>query len=253
MTDAPHPESASVAGSTPIVALDVPTADAALAIARSLGEHCRFFKVGSELFTAAGPRVVETLRGEIGADVFLDLKFNDIPNTVAAAVRSAAALGVRLLTVHASGGRAMLNAAQLAADEASNGRCGILAVTVLTSFDAASVAEAWGRTDLVDVEAEVLRLAGIAAEAAVHGIVCSGMEAGAVRERFGDRLALLIPGIRLAGGDAHDQQRVMTPAAAQSAGARYLVLGRAVTAAADPAAAMARVMEELRGGSTRSI
>jgi orotidine-5'-phosphate decarboxylase len=237
---------ASVARSTPIVALDVPTANAALALARALGGQCRFFKVGSELFTAAGPRIVETLRDEIGADVFLDLKFHDIPNTVAAAVRGAAALGARLLTVHASGGRAMLDAARRAAEDGSGGNCGVLAVTVLTSLDAGSIAEAWGRTDSVDVEAEVLRLAGLAAEAAVHGIVCSGKEAGAVRNRFGDTLALLIPGIRLAGGDAHDQQRVMTPAAAQAAGARYLILGRAVTAAPDPAAAMARVLDELR-------
>jgi orotidine-5'-phosphate decarboxylase len=231
---------------TPIVALDVPTAEAALTMARALGERCRFYKVGSELFTASGPRIVEALRGDIGAEVFLDLKFHDIPNTVAAAVRSAAALGARLVTVHASGGRAMLDAARGAAEEASDGRCGILAVTVLTSFDAASVAEAWGRTDSLEVESEVLRLAGIAAEAALHGIVCSGREAGVVRGRFGDRLALLVPGIRLAGGDAHDQRRVMTPAAAQAAGARYLILGRAVTSAADPAAAMARILDELR-------
>jgi len=234
-------------GSTPIVALDVATADAALAMARAVGVQCRFFKVGSELFTAAGPRIVEALRGDIGADVFLDLKFHDIPNTVAGAVRSAAALGARLLTVHASGGRAMLAAAAAAALDASGGRCGVLAVTVLTSLDAAAVGEAWGRRDAVDVETEVLRLASVAAEAALHGIVCSGREAGAMRARFGDALALLVPGIRLAGGDLHDQQRVMTPAAAQAADARYLILGRAVTSAPDPAAAMARVLDELRG------
>ena len=201
--------------SIPIVALDMPSADAALALARSLGSTCDFYKVGSELFTAAGPHIVQTLRGELGADVFLDLKFHDIPNTVAGAVRSAAALGARLVTVHASGGRAMLEAAQGAAN-ASGGRCGILAVTALTSFDAPSLAAAWGRSDRLDVQREVLRLAEIAAEARLHGIVCSGGEARAVRDRFGDSLAMLVPGIRLAGGDAHDQQRVMTPAAAQA-------------------------------------
>jgi orotidine-5'-phosphate decarboxylase len=226
----------------PIVALDVGSADEAMALARRVGERCRFYKVGSELFTAAGPDIVRALQDELGADVFLDLKFNDIPNTVAGAVRSAVALGVRLLTVHASGGMAMLEAAQAAAGD----RCGVLGVTVLTSFDAEGLGAAWGRRD-VDVEAEVLRLAGDAAAAGLHGIVCSGAEAAPVRGAHGDRLALLVPGIRLAGGAVHDQQRVMTPGAAQAAGARYLVLGRAVTGAADPAAAMARVAAELEG------
>jgi orotidine-5'-phosphate decarboxylase len=230
----------------PIVALDVNSGDAALQLARSLQGRCTFFKVGSELFTAAGPQVVQMLRDELGAEVFLDLKFHDIPNTVAGAVRSAVHLGVRLLTVHASGGAAMLSAARAAAGEA----CGVLAVTVLTSFDPQTLATAWGRSDTVSSEREVLRLAGLAAEAGLHGIVCSGAEAAAVRARFADRLALLVPGIRLAGGEAHDQRRVMTPAAAQAAGARYLILGRAVTAAADPAAAMDRVLAELRDASS---
>jgi len=225
----------------PIVALDVHSADAALTLARSLRGSCTFFKVGMELFTAAGPDIVRALRGELGADVFLDLKFHDIPNTVAGAVRSAVGLGVRLLTVHASGGSAMLEAAQAAAAEA----CGVLAVTALTSLDSSALAAAWGRTDAPSVEREVLRLAGTAADARLHGIVCSGAEAAAVRATYGDRLSILVPGIRLAGGEAHDQRRVMTPSAAQAAGARYLILGRAVTAAADPAAAMARVIAEL--------
>ena len=230
----------------PIVALDVGTAGEALALARRLGDSCRFYKVGSELFTAAGASVVHAIQDELGADVFLDLKFHDIPNTVAGAVRSAAALGVRLLTVHASGGRAMLAAAQEAAQAAAarGSACDVLAVTVLTSLDADSLGEAWGRQD-VAVEREVLRLAADAVEAGLHGIVCSGAEAAAVRTAHGDRLALLIPGIRLAGGSAHDQRRVMTPAAAQGAGARYLILGRAVTAAADPRRAMQTVLTEL--------
>jgi orotidine-5'-phosphate decarboxylase len=230
----------------PIVALDVGTADEALMLARALGDSCRFYKVGSELFTAAGAPIVHALQDELGADVFLDLKFHDIPNTVAGAVRSAASLGVRLLTVHASGGRAMLAAAQEAAQAAAarGSACDLLAVTVLTSLDAESLGAAWGRNG-VAVEREVLRLAADVAEAGLHGIVCSGAEAAAVRSAHADRLALLIPGIRLAGGSAHDQRRVMTPAAAQAAGARYLILGRAVTAAANPRRAMQTVLTEL--------
>jgi len=228
------------------VALDVASADAALTLARTLGARCRFYKVGSELFTVAGPAVVAALRDELGADVFLDLKFHDIPNTVAAAVRSAARMGARLLTVHASGGAPMLEAAQKAAQDARGDGCGVLAVTVLTSLDRGALAASWGRTDALEMELEVLRLAAQAEHAGLHGIVCSGAEVQAVRAKFGDRLAPLVPGIRLAGGEAHDQQRVMTPGAAQAAGARYLVLGRAVTAATDPAAAMNRVLEELR-------
>ena len=230
------------APAVPIVALDMRTGAEALTLARRLGDSCRFYKVGSELFTAEGPAVVRALRDELGADVFLDLKFHDIPNTVAGAVRSAVALGVRLLTVHASGGRQMLDVAQRAADGSA---CGVLAVTVLTSLDATTLSENWGRESAVDVQHEVLRLAELAATAGVHGIVCSGAEAALVRARFGDRLAMLVPGIRFADGDVHDQQRVMTPAAAQAAGARYLILGRAVTAAPDPMAAMDRVRAEL--------
>ena len=233
----------------PIVALDVGTAEEALTLARRLGSSCRFFKVGSELFTAAGAAVVHALQDELGADVFLDLKLHDIPNTVAGAVRSAAGLGVRLLTVHASGGRAMLEAAQEAAQGAAarGNACDLLAVTVLTSLDAGSLSRAWGRDGVV-IEREVLRLAADAEEAGLHGVVCSGAEAAAVRAAHGERLALLVPGIRLAGGSAHDQRRVMTPAAAQAAGARYLILGRAVTAAADPQRAMQTVLTELTSG-----
>ena len=232
-------------GTIPIVALDVDSSEGALRLARSLRGSCAFFKVGSELFTTAGPAVVRAIR-ELGADVFLDLKFHDIPNTVAGAVRGAVGLGARLLTVHASGGPAMLEAARAAAGD----RCGVLAVTALTSLDASALAASWGRRDAVVMETEVLRLAGLAAEAGLHGVVCSGGEAAAVHARYGGRLATLVPGIRLAGGDAHDQRRVMTPAAAQSAGARYLILGRAVTTAPDPAAAMERVLEELRGDAS---
>lgn len=248
MNTAKGPADAPREQAEPIVALDVGSRAEAEALARRVGASCRFFKVGSELFTAAGPDVVRMLREDLGADVFLDLKFNDIPNTVAGAVRSAAALGVRLLTVHASGGRAMLDAAQEAwRDAGASGRPGgLLAVTVLTSFDARTLGAAWGRTE-VSVEGEVLRLAADASAAGLHGIVCSGAEVRAVRDAAGGRLALLVPGIRLAGGESHDQRRVMTPAAAQSAGASYLILGRAVTAAREPARAMEQVLAELAG------
>src|SRR4051812_25922865 len=179
-----------MAAVTPIVALDVPNSAAALALADALGDRTRFYKVGSELYTAEGPSIVETLRGR-DADVFLDLKFHDIPNTVRGAVRSAAKLGARLLTVHASGGMEMLRAAVESAHDV-DGRCEILAVTILTSLDATAIGTLWGRR-VNAMEDEVLRLADIAADAGAHGIVCSGQEALAVRNRFGERLATLVP------------------------------------------------------------
>jgi len=218
-----------------IVALDVPGAADAHALLERLGPGADFVKIGSELFTAAGPAVVSRMRAE-RRDVFLDLKWHDIPNTVRSAARSAAALDVRLATVHASGGRAMLEAAVEGAGHA----CGVMAVTVLTSLEAASLGDAWGRP-IARVEDEVLRLAEMARAAGAHGIVCSGAEAAAVRAAFGDSLRLLIPGIRLPGGATHDQARVVTPEGALAAGASYLVLGRAVTAAADPRETLAAI------------
>ncbi|MDQ3949315.1 MAG: orotidine-5'-phosphate decarboxylase [Gemmatimonadota bacterium] len=227
----------------PIVALDYFTLGDALSMVRTLGGLCRFYKIGSELFTAVGPAAVAAVRG-LGCDVFLDLKFHDIPDTVRAAVRTAASHGVRLVTVHASGGRVMLEAAVEGAGRYQP--CGVVAVTVLTSLTADVLGAAWGRP-VVAVADDVMRLAGIAADAGAHGIVCSGEEAPAARARYGDRLALVVPGVRLAGGPAHDQARVVTPAAARAAGARYVVIGRTVTAAPDPCAAMAAVVEELAG------
>jgi len=227
------------AAATPIVALDVASSGDALALVRRLGERCRFYKIGSELFTREGPSIVAAVRAE-GCDVFLDLKFHDIPNTVREAARAAASLGVRLVTVHASGGSEMLRAAV----EGAGPACGVLGVTVLTSLDSAALGSAWGRDDLL-VDHEVLRLAGLAAAAGAHGVVCSGREAARVHAAFGSELALLVPGIRLSGGDAHDQARTSTPAAAAAAGARYLILGRTVTGASDPVEAMRRVNEEL--------
>jgi orotidine-5'-phosphate decarboxylase len=223
----------------PIVALDFPDAERAMTLVQTLDEKCRFYKVGSELFTASGADIVQWLR-DTGCDVFLDLKFHDIPNTVAGAMRNVAKMGVRLATVHASGGLKMMEAAV----EAAGSESGVLAVTVLTSLDDASLGEAWGR-ERVDVENEVLRLAELARSARAHGIVCSGQEAHAVFSRHGTALKLLIPGIRLPGDAAGDQARIVTPEAAAAAGASYLVVGRSVNAARDPRAAMDAVTRSL--------
>jgi orotidine-5'-phosphate decarboxylase len=221
----------------PIVALDVSTAAEALSMVRMLGGDCNYYKVGSELFTAAGPPVVRAIR-ELGHEVFLDLKFHDIPNTVAGSVRGAVATGASMLTVHASGGSAMLRAAVDAA-----GDCKVMAVTVLTSFTEAGLSEVWGR-GIATVGEEVARLATLSDRSGVHGVVCSGHELELVRSAA-PRLRPLVPGIRVAGGATHDQARVMTPEAAAGAGAAYLVIGRMVTGAADPAAEMRRVVAAL--------
>jgi orotidine-5'-phosphate decarboxylase len=235
-----------------IIALDVPTLDEALRLVETLGDSCRFYKVGSQLFTAAGPDAVRRLRAA-GCDVFLDLKVHDIPNTARGAVRSAAALGARLVTVHASGGQPMLEAAVRGAEEGGTGStpCDVMAVTVLTSIDAGGLATSWGR-DPLSVRDEVLRLAAMARAARVPGVVCGGSEAAAVRAAHGSALSILVPGIRLAeGGGAgarmDDQARVVTPREAAAAGADYLVLGRAVTGAPDPRVAMQAVLAELAG------
>ena len=223
----------------PIVALDYPDTESALALVAFLGESCRFYKVGSELFTAAGPEVVRRIRDE-GCDIFLDLKLHDIPNTVAGAMRRIAAMGVRLATVHASGGRAMIEAAV----DTAGSDCGILAVTILTSLDRAALSDITGDPN-ADPGDSVLRLAELARSAGARGIVCSGEEAPLVRSQFGGRLEILIPGIRLPGDSAGDQARIVTPEAAVRAGANYLVLGRSVTAAKDPRAAMEAVRTRL--------
>jgi len=219
----------------PIVALDFPDAERAMTLVQVLDEKCRFYKVGSELFTASGADIIQWLR-DTGCDVFLDLKFHDIPNTVAGAMRNVAKMGVRLATVHASGGSKMMKAAV----DAAGSDCGVLAVTILTSLDDAQLGEAWGR-DRVDVENEVLRLAEMARSAGCHGIVCSGQEAHAVYSRHGSALKLLVPGIRLPGDSAGDQARIVTPSEAAEAGGSYLVIGRSITGAPDPREAMQRV------------
>ncbi|HYV98238.1 MAG TPA: orotidine-5'-phosphate decarboxylase [Gemmatimonadaceae bacterium] len=226
----------------PIVALDVPTADAARRIVADLGDACDFYKVGLQLFAAEGPAIVRWLR-EQGKSVFVDLKAHDIPNTVRGVAASVAALGASLFTVHGSGGEAMVRAAVEGAAAVPGSQCGVLVVTVLTSFDAATYAEAAGR-DSVDVTAEVLRLADIADRAAAKGVVCSGREASAVRDRFA-QLEVLVPGVRSAGGATQDQARVVTASQAARAGAAYVVLGRAVTASSDPAGALRAMAREL--------
>ncbi|HEU4453478.1 MAG TPA: orotidine-5'-phosphate decarboxylase, partial [Longimicrobium sp.] len=212
-----------------------------------LGPAADFVKVGLQLFVAEGPAFVRSLRGR-GYGVFLDLKLHDIPNTVAQAVRSAAALDVQLLTVHASGGAAMLRAARDAAGPAGGGGPALLGVTVLTSLSEGEVAEAWGRESVI-AQDEVARLAGLAERCGLDGIVASVHELPVIREAVGDALRVLTPGIRLAGDDAGDQSRVATPAEAARLGSDYVILGRSVTAAADPAAALARALAELDGSS----
>jgi orotidine-5'-phosphate decarboxylase len=202
-------------------------------------------KVGLELFTREGPPIVEQLVGA-GRRVFLDLKLHDIPNTVAGAVRAAAGLGAELLTVHASGGEAMLRAAvEAAAETGDPGRVGralrLLAITVLTSLDDASLATVMGRG--AGVEETAGRLAGLARETGVHGAVCSVAEARAIRVACGSEFLVVTPGIRLAGDSADDQRRVATPEIARAAGADFLVVGRSISRAADPEAALARIRE----------
>lgn len=204
-----------------------------------LGDACKFYKVGGELFTAAGPQVVQILRA-LGKDVFLDLKLHDIPNTVRGAARSAASIGAKLLTVHATGGREMIEAAV----EGAGPGCGVLGVTILTSLDAAMLRSAWGRKSL-EVYGEVLRLAGECAAVGAHGVVCSGLEAHKIGAKYGGKLKLLVPGIRPAGGRTDDQKRTVTAAEAARAGADYIVLGRMITEAKDPASELRSVMKTI--------
>jgi orotidine-5'-phosphate decarboxylase len=226
-----------------IVALDFPSAEAALELACRLQGTCRWFKVGMELYYAAGNSVIERLR-ERGFEVFLDLKLHDIPNTVAGAVRSVADVGASLLTVHAGGGEHMLRAAAQAASAPGSPK--LLAVTVLTSMDAAELA-AVGVSD--PPAAQVPRLAQLARAAGIDGLVCSPEEVAAVRELMGPAALLVTPGIRPAGATVGDQSRIATPAEAIARGASMLVVGRPITQAADPAKAAAGILEEIRRAS----
>ncbi len=223
-----------------IVALDVPDALSAAALVNKLEGQCRWFKVGLELFIAAGPAVLEPLINR-GHSVFLDLKLHDIPNTVAAAVRSAASLGVRMMTIHAAGGPAMLSAAHAALDGLSDPPQ-LLAVTVLTSMDRAQLTAVGLRRDPA---AQVELLAKTGLEAGISGFVCSPQEVRSLRALTGPAGVLVTPGIRPAGADAADQKRIATPAEALRQGASYLVIGRPITQSPDPAQAAEAILKEM--------
>jgi orotidine-5'-phosphate decarboxylase len=226
-----------------IVALDLPTGEEALSLVGRLGEDVAWYKVGSPLFTRAGPPLVARLR-ELGKDVFLDLKYHDIPSTVASAVAAAAELGAGLLTVHASGGEAMLRAARSAADAYGYAAPRLLGVTLLTSFTASDVEQVWNK-NILSVRDEVVRLAGLAADAGLDGIVTSPLEAEALRRRHGASFIIVTPGIRAADDMVGDQARIATAADASRAGADFLVIGRPVLAAPDPVAAVAAIRRDI--------
>src|SRR3984957_7373568 len=221
------------------VALDFPDAYEAMKLVDSLGQTCQWFKVGMELYYAAGNDIIRQLRDR-GFDVFLDLKLHDIPNTVAGAVRSVTQTGAALVTIHASGGSAMMTAAAEAAKAPGSPR--LLAVTVLTSMDASQLV-ATGVT--VSPAEQVLRLANLATQSGIDGFVCSAEEVAAVRAATGPDSLLVIPGIRPAGAAIGDQKRIATPAQAIAHGASMLVVGRPITQAKDPAAAAEAILEEI--------
>jgi orotidine-5'-phosphate decarboxylase len=227
------------------VALDFPSADAAMGLVERLHGCCRWFKVGMELYYATGNRVIEGLR-ERGYEVFLDLKLHDIPNTVAGAVRSVTEVGASLLTVHAGGGEAMMRAAVQAAS--APGAPKLLAVTVLTSMDEAEL-RAVGVGD--GPATQVLRLARLAQTAGIDGLVCSAVEVEAVRQAMGPEMLLVVPGIRPHGvtGQPDDQRRVASAAEAIARGASMLVVGRPITQATDPARAAAGILAEIAGAT----
>jgi orotidine-5'-phosphate decarboxylase len=223
-----------------IVALDVPSAEAAIDLVNQLESSCHWFKVGMELFTAAGPAAIEPIIAR-GHSIFLDLKFHDIPNTVAGAVRSAATLGVRMVNVHAGGGPAMLAAAK-AALEGFLDPPQLLAVTMLTSMDQAQVsAVGLGRSPSEQVEL----LAKMSLGAGIRGFVCSAEEVATLRAITGPEGVLVTPGIRPTGGERGDQRRIATPALALQSGASYLVVGRPITQAPDPHAAAEAILKEM--------
>jgi orotidine-5'-phosphate decarboxylase len=230
-----------------LVALDVATAEEATRLADTLRGVVGGYKIGSQLFTAAGPSIVRSFVDR-GDRVFLDLKFHDIPNTVAGSVAAAASLGVWMLNVHASGGAAMLSAARRAADEAARTRGGarplVIAVTVLTSLDAGTLESVGCHSSPLE---QAVRLARLAQTAGLDGVVTSPQETAAIRDACGSDFVIVTPGIR--GGAAtagpDDQQRTATPAGAVEAGSSYLVLGRPITGARDPRAAAMTMNEEI--------
>ena len=220
-----------------IVALDFPTQAKALAVVSALGNSVSIYKIGLQLYTAAGPAVVQAVAAT-GAKIFLDLKLHDIPNTVAKAVTAAGELGVAMLTVHLSGGSAMLKGAV----EAKSPQLALLGVTVLTSATEETLGETGIGASITD---HVLRLAEIGQRAGVNGLITSPKEVGLLRNRFGKNMVLVTPGVRPTWAAADDQKRFTTPREAIDNGADYLVIGRPITAAEDPPAAVERIVDEL--------
>lgn len=230
-----------------IVALDFPSAPPALELASQLQGLCRWFKVGMELYYAAGNSIVEQLTAR-GFSVFLDLKLHDIPNTVASAVRTVSSSGASLLTIHTSGGQKMMRAAAEAA--AAPGSPRLLGVTVLTSMDSADlratgICSDSGTSPDMLARIQVLRLARLARTAGIDGLVCSAEEVSTIRAELGTEPLLVVPGIRPAGSDVGDQSRIATPADAITRGASMLVVGRPITRAADPVTATAAILSEI--------
>lgn len=223
-----------------IVALDVSSAAEAQKIVAAVGDSARIYKVGMQLYTAEGPQIVRDLIAS-GRQVFLDLKYHDIPNTVAAAVREAARLRVRMLTVHAAGGGKMLRAAMDAA-RSTNASTRVLGVTVLTSLDQRDLEHAGVRGSVVD---QVSRMAALAISNGCHGVVASAQEAATLRAELGNDFLIVTPGVRPAGFEQDDQARVVTPAEAIAAGASYIVVGRPITDAEDPASEAREILAQI--------
>jgi orotidine-5'-phosphate decarboxylase len=221
------------------VALDFPNEHEALKLVDRLGQTCQWYKVGMELYYATGNSIVRKLRDR-GFNVFLDLKLHDIPNTVAGAVRSATHAGASLLTIHATGGAAMMSAAAEAASAPGSPR--LLAVTVLTSMDASELANIGITASPAE---QVLRLARLAQASGIDGMVCSAEEVAALRKETGPNTLLVIPGIRPAGSAVEDQKRIATPAQAIAHGASMLVVGRPITRATDPAQTAQAILQEI--------
>ncbi len=222
-----------------IVVLDVDTCDAALDIVDACGERCRRFKIGAQLFTRAGPAAVHSVR-ERGKNVFLDLKYHDIPNTVGQAARAAADLGVSLITIHASGGARMIEAAR---DAVAGTSTRVLAVTVLTSLTDAMLRDELGIQSTA--RGTVLRLAKKAVGHGAHGVVCSPRELEPLRRELGAGPVIATPGIRPAWASKDDQARIMTPRDAASAGADFIIVGRPILKHAEPAVAVGKILEEI--------
>ncbi len=231
----------STLGPRIVVAMDFDNADQCLAMAKRLSPlNCRL-KVGKELFTACGPKIVEQLMS-LGFEIFLDLKFHDIPNTTSKAVKAAAELGVWMVNVHASGGERMMVAARETLEQCTGKRPILIAVTVLTSMEA---------NDLIEVgiectpEEQVMRLANLTRKCGLDGIVCSAQESALMRSEFGSDFCLVTPGIRLESSPSDDQRRTLTPAAAVAAGSSYLVVGRPITQSLNPAETCLSIIQTL--------